>query len=288
MKVVLARTAIAAKQFAATTEVAGTVEAEYGTVVIKGTKVTLAHHTGQYAGQLPPSARTDVPVLGDKDIILISHIDGDTVGGVASLMGRKPENPEFWKAIAFLDEQGPHHLHEIVDPQLRRLVMAYNGFYLQHFFSLGNIDNVTDVTAEVEKHITALERILSGDEEFIFSCIDAWKANEAAIEQCLELEEAGTMRVFISDGPFCNGAYYSPRLEQIIPAVVTRNTATGAIIVSFADGGQQVSACEIVQSLWGPEAGGHAGIAGSPRGKKMNHDHLYNVVALVLERLHGK
>ena len=47
------------------------------------------------------------------------------------------------------------------------------------------------------------------------------------------------------------------------------NQRTGAITVSLADPIEGVSCREIVQDLWGPDAGGHDGIAGSPRGVRM-------------------
>jgi hypothetical protein len=55
-------------------------------------------------------------------------------------------------------------------------------------------------------------------------------------------------------------------------AVVTFNTKFKSVTVSIADPQPGFSCREFVQKLWGPEAGGHDGIAGSPRGREMTLD----------------
>ena len=44
--------------------------------------------------------------------------------------------------------------------------------------------------------------------------------------------------------------------------------------MAFKDGGAKISARAFVQSLWGPDAGGHDGIAGSPRGWKLSEEEI--------------
>ena len=53
----------------------------------------------------------------------------------------------------------------------------------------------------------------------------------------------------------------------------------------MADGGKELSAKNIVQELWGPEAGGHPGIAGSPRGKEMTKKDLQQLAKLANEKI---
>ena len=64
----------------------------------------------------------------------------------------------------------------------------------------------------------------------------------------------------------------------------TRQGNTKSITVSFADRGKKISAKEIVQELWGNEAGGHPGIAGSPRGQEMTEKDMRQLVKAVNER----
>ena len=94
-----------------------TVEAEYGDTCVPGSVVTLAHHGprrskpspcigdnmpngylcegGRYCAHGSDSAHwVDVEVVG------VSHFDLDTLGGVLRVLGRKPNDPNFWAAAA--------------------------------------------------------------------------------------------------------------------------------------------------------------------------------------------
>lgn len=67
--------------------------------------MTLAHH--DIRSDNPAPCNTEVePLTGGT--ILISHIDLDTVGGIMAVEGIKPEDPEFWSAAEFIDNNGPH------------------------------------------------------------------------------------------------------------------------------------------------------------------------------------
>lgn len=71
--------------------------------------------------------------------------------------------------------------------------------------------------------------------------------------------------MFKSDGAFCCAAYYSPKLKKVTHFTVTL-TRFNAITLAFADGGVELSAEMIMKDIFGKEAGGRAGIAGTPRG----------------------
>ena len=97
--------------------------------------------------------------------------------------------------------------------------------------------------------------------------------------------ENDNVRVFNSpDGVFCSAAYYSEKKCKVIPSTVTRNGKFKSITVAMADGGKRVSAKELVQELWGIEAGGHPGIAGSPRGQEMTEKDLQQLARTVNEK----
>lgn len=55
------------------------------------------------------------------------------------------------------------------------------------------------------------------------------------------------------------------------------NTKSGSVTLSFAEKDDPRDACEIMQKVFGPEAGGHKGIAGSPRGKRQGVGPLEDV-----------
>jgi hypothetical protein len=81
-------------------------------------------------------------------------------------------------------------------------------------------------------------------------------------------------------GSFVNNLYMHDR--KLYPAVVGYNTNTKAITISFESSIPDVSAVEIVQFLWGTDAGGHTNIAGSPRGKEMSLDATYHTAKYIL------
>lgn len=255
-----------------------TVEAEYGGKVVEGSVVTLAHHVEGYR-ENPAPCNTKVEPLKGQGTILVSHIDLDTLGGIAALVGRKPENAAFWEAAEFIDLHGPHRIMEVAE-ELRPLFRAYWAYSAQN--RLPRFSEATDVTEIVQDHLDVIIRILLGDEELI-SAGEKWAADlEAQQEACL-LEEDGRVRVFVTQNVPTAAAYYSPSQERVIPATVTYNLRFGAITIACEGG--QFNAREIVQSLWGPEAGGHAGIAGSPRGKKMTAADLAAAVDAVRSAL---
>ena len=69
-------------------------------------------------------------------------------------------------------------------------------------------------------------------------------------------------------------------------AVVAYNTKTLAVTVSLAEPVEGVSCRALVQALWGPDAGGHDGIAGSPRGVEMTEAAAADAVEVLLVALH--
>jgi hypothetical protein len=252
-----------------------TVEAEYGDKVLKGSMVTLAHHTAEYRN-CPAPCNAEVGQLPENATIVVSHIDLDTIGGCLALMGMKPSNGEFWAAAEFIDLNGPHHLFKFS----KNVQDAFNAYWAWNFSQPRSprITEVTDVTSVIEKHKDVLERILDGDESLL-EIGKKWTAETTEkVEGCL-IEEMPKMRIFATDDVFCSAAYYSPSLAQIVPVTLVLNTRMGSITVACADG--SINARETVQALWGPEAGGHFGIAGSPRGKKMSLNDLVNARSFI-------
>jgi hypothetical protein len=60
--------------------------------------------------------------------------------------------------------------------------------------------------------------------------------------------------------------------------IVAYNDSLGSITISLADPIKGVSCREVVQTLWGQQAGGHDGIAGSPRGQIMTELDFKNAI----------
>lgn len=247
-----------------------TVEAEYGDACVSGSVLTMAHH-GPRAGQKAPCAYENGCADG-VEVVGVSHFDLDTIGGCAAIMGRKGEAPSFWALAEFVDVNGAHKLGQsgASDEDLRRL-HAFWAWSEQTRVFAPRDGLVADVTDKVIAGIEALERILADDEATI-KAGEEFKVKGAKLNADSFVEAGGGVVARVA-GQFVNHLYADPE-GKAHEAVVSFNTTTGAITVSFADAPKGKSAREIVQSLWGELAGGHAGIAGSPRDKRMGLNDL--------------
>lgn len=259
-----------------------TVEAEYGDECLEGTMATLAHH-GPRANNPAPCNTSDVPKLPPFATVVVSHIDLDTLGGIYALQGRKPEDDRFWEAAEMIDVKGVHHIHEL-DKDIQDKLNAYYAYNYNHAGE--RYSETADVTKQVEDAYGVINDILDIDapeHDMLIADGKEWaQAREAAVEAQLIYEDKN-MRVFDSNGVFCAASYYSPKQDALISATVTYNEKTKTITLGFEDGGKQYNAMEIVRSVWGPEAGGREGIAGSPRGIEMTKDDLHALVERLKE-----
>jgi len=274
-----------------------TVEAEYGSIVFEGTMYTAAHHQphGPYAGnhvvdggRPAPCNDRNIPELDSADVsgsILVSHIDLDTLGGVMRAEGRRgmfKDFAGFWALAEFVDVNGAHRLvhAQASEEDVRRLYAWWA--YAKSMPRVAR-DQVTDVTDMLTAAGDALARIFEGDEALL-TAGEAFRAEEAALNArtFVGMNELSIVtRVAHKASDFVNHLYTTPQ-GRVGRTVVAWNTAHGSITVSSAEPCPELSCRDMVQELWGPEAGGHEGIAGSPRGRQMSEedfqealDHVY-------------
>ena len=260
-----------------------TVEAEYGDECLEGTMATLAHH-GPRSNNPAPCNTPDVPVLPPFATVVVSHIDLDTLGGIYALQGRKPEDDRFWEAAEKIDVEGAHHIHEL-DQDIQDKLNAYyaynDGQPRQRY------TEAIDVTKQIDdtyKIVNAIIDINDPEHDELIAAGKEWaQTREKEVEDQLVYENRD-VRVFDTNGIFCAASYFSPNQNTICPATVTYNEKFKSITLAFEDGGKQLNAREIVQELWGPEAGGREGIAGSPRNVEMTKDDLAKLVNELTER----
>jgi len=246
-----------------------TVEAEYGDVVVTGTVLTMAHH-GPRTGQPAPCSYANGCGPG-VEVVGLSHVDLDTIGGCLAILGRKPEAPSFWALAEYVDLNGAHKLGlsggSVKDIRRLRAYWAFNEAMPAWAPRDGS---VLDVTATVQAHADAVLAILDGAEGLL-SEGDAHEAGEGALNAASFSSIEGGV-ILRTGARFVNHLYVTPA-GQIGRAVVTHNPAEdvpmGAITLSFAGPEAGCHAGEILRGLFGPEAGGHAGIGGSPRGKPL-------------------
>lgn len=280
-----------AEECAAGEESLFTVEAEYGDTVVQGTIMTLAHHTGEWRRFAAPCNRDDVKqyISENPVTVLVSHIDLDTVGGVFRIMlgsdhalFNSPAAVEFWAAAEFVDLNGPHKLAKVESVRAQKMLQAVWAWSSQN-----RAERVTEpksVLADVMAWLPILEKVIAEDAETLAAGQD-WAAQvEAAVEGCYRPDlSSADIRVFITDSVFCNAAYRNPQTGVFARACVVLNTKFGSVTVSALD--NAFNCKDVVQGLWGELAGGHPGIAGSPRGQTMTEADLAAAVAAVKAQL---
>lgn len=222
---------------------------------------------------------------------MISHLDLDTVGGVlrATLGQDHPlfDGRGFWELAEFIDTRGPHKLSaaDAASEDVRALYAwwAWAKTGLPRF----SRDTVEDATDAVDRAERALCRILLDRDEDLLRAGEIFRAEEAALNQRTFLHREGSVivrRAHVASD-FCSHLYTDPA-GIAARAVVCLNTAFRSVTVSLADPDQETVSCrDLVQELWGPEAGGHKGIGGGPREAAFDETHLAAAVAAMVAAL---
>jgi hypothetical protein len=269
----------------------GTVEAEYGETVVTGTHFTLAHHGPRSENPAPCLAESgSLPVV---DLIGISHFDLDTLMGVGVAMGRSYDR-KFAELVAFVDVNGAHKGpdHEVWD-YWRPYIQAFWAWSTCHRLFPPKTGAVEDVTDFVEEALDVLDLLLFGNysRDLLLLAGQAWAQEEE------KLNESSLVR-FFDEGlilresvQFTNHLYRTPS-GGVAKCVVAYNLQSKAITLSFDDPGllthpdlEGAPARTLVQRLWGSEAGGHAGIAGSPRDRSMTLEDAMELINIVFPYL---
>lgn len=277
-----------------------TVEAEYGSVVAEGSRYTAAHHqaAGPFAGRHivaggrpSPCNDPNIPSVHGDEVVMISHLDLDTVGGVlrATLGQGHPifRHAGFWELAEFLDVNGAHRLAAAdADYDDVRAIYAWWA-WAKNGLPRFPRDAVADATAAIDAAGDVLVRILVDLEAGLLLAGDAFRADEAALNARTFVRRDGDVLVRRAEvgGDFCNHLYTDPS-GVAARAVVCLNTAFRSVTVSIADPERETVSCrDLVQGLWGPEAGGHKGIGGGPREVAFDDTHLEAAVAAMVAGL---
>lgn len=274
-----------------------TIEAEYGDVVVTGSLATFAHH-GSRAGNPAPCVDPRVEALGNglgwltahsldpgaAIIIGISHFDLDTLGGLLRVMWISGGcgSDEFWALAAQTDVHGPHTLDR-AHPCYDQLA-AFWAWSEQNRLYAPRDGSVLNVTENIKAAVAALRRCIGRDPEMIAAGADLL-AREDTLNSASYCESRSGVIKRVS-GSFTNHMYSTPAGEAM-RAVVALNESQNSITVSFATPIPGVSAKDIVQIMWGSEAGGRDVIAGSPRNRKMDETDLAHAYDVVIKAVLG-
>jgi len=240
-----------------------TIEAEYGKILVKGSVLTLAHH-GERSFNPPPCVGDNLKLENINNMTIgISHIDLDTIGGIMRVTDCKPQQDWFWELAGLIDVNGIHKLSKFSQSYNSIEVDRLNAFWCwseSSRFCAPRDGSVVDCTDFVNIAIKIIYDILNGDKELIKAGI-SWAKDKIKLDQESFIEQIGDVIVRKSE-QFVNHLYRDAK------AIVSFNLRTYGITISLADPIEGVSCCQVAQEVWGPEAGGHTGIAGTPRGKE--------------------
>lgn len=267
-----------------------TVEAEYGDRCVQGTVLTLAHHGPRSANPCPCNTEVETGfadrISAANGPIGLSHVDLDTIGGLIRIAesqerigGWKLGEDTFWQLAEFVDLNGAHRLAEAEANDIDLSSMwAYWAWERKRRFVAKSDGGPTDAGPYVAEAVTVLGQI--------FWCFDkptATQRHDAGYT--FKREQEGLSRdsfVDLRDGvcvrvhsTFTNHLYDTPCGRAQI--IVGFNTIDGSITISKERIELPVHCAQLVQNLWGDKAGGHEGIAGSPRGQRMTLNDLEQV-----------
>lgn len=261
-----------------------TVEAEFGEQVVKGTLKTLVHH-GPRAGNPAPCLESNRFL--DMQVIGVSHVDLDTIGGIMAITNQKPDDPEskkFWEAAAFVDVNGPHKIRELdPDSNIHDKLCAYWAFSQaqENRVFPPRDGSVADITDQVKAHVEAVHKIAANDPELIQKGQE-WFESQQNLNAKSYVEHSDYV-IFRESDQFANHLYETPD-GDLCKAVVGFNPEKGRATLSLADPIEGVSCREIMQEVFGPGAGGRDNIAGSPYDMEATREQ----VVAVFELAHNK
>lgn len=247
-----------------------TVEAEYGEFCAEGSHATLAHHTTEHKLNPAPCVRDEIKEMSNG-VVIISHIDLDTLGGISILEGNKLHHPTFWSSESIIDTKGYIGAKEI--PQEDELIMkAFLGLEKKMVFKKKKIDfeidssgDIYDVTEQVYELIELLHFLLSVSKDSNLMRYGLLKF-EAYLKELKEksLYQDDNVRIFKTNQP----QHYLIHKEDDVEfrTCITLNERTGAIILS--DISEEIDCCLIMQEVFGVKAGGQFRVAGTPRHRR--------------------
>jgi hypothetical protein len=209
----------------------------------------------------------------------------------------KPHAPDFWRVAARIDTEGPHKLSLMGASQTT--IDQLNAFWAWSQKNRVNLPRATqdapaplvDMTEHVYRAYDALSAILNG----VGGLIEAgrvWAAANASLDADSLVKTYGDGQVLLRVSDKFVNHLYGPQVADAVVAltVPTPIPPAGSITLSFSDENARkgLSAAALMQEVFGPLAGGHAGIAGSPRGETYTLEEAAQIAAMVADRLAGR
>jgi hypothetical protein len=252
-----------------------TIEAEYGDKTVTGSKLTLAHH-GENAGNPAPCVYDGDVRIADDDVVVVSHIDLDTLLGYMILRCRLINiTKKIGQSVEYIDLNGRHNMHNIPTGH-RDLIIAMNDVINSNRL-LFTKELVVDITDYIEDLVAKIEDIKIKD---IKAAVAKYQELENKIENSL-VKEVGNIRVFKSD-EFANANYYNPATGAMFDYIINY-TKFKTISLSKRDNNIANNMAQIMKEIFGEGAGGRENIAGSPRDMQIENPDKY--IEEIIKRL---
>lgn len=241
-----------------------TVEAEYGQTVVIGSVATYAHHGARHSN--PPPCLVDIDKCAEATVGL-SHLDLDALGACMAILGEKPDTPSFWALAGFVDLNGINKLHQYQasNEDLDRLNAWFAWSSVNKLYAPKD-GSAIDCTSEVVRASYTLNKIIKGDDKLLENGRN-WAKGQAELDDKTFFARVGDVVVRKSE-EFVNHLYRGCK------GCVALRYRTNSITISLDDAIDGVDCSEIAKSLWGEKAGGHKGIADSPRDYTATEDDL--------------
>ncbi len=286
-----------------------TIEAEYGELTIKGSQMTLAHH-GANKDNLAPCLNkvtiNDLRLSYDNLVIGVSHIDADTLLGINSVYDFFTEeikmhaqyhytvrttkftvSDDFCKLVEFVDLSGPHVItkSEYYTMEAHQQLASYWSWSQANRCPRPIDVDCIDVTCYALEALAKLVVTFDMDEgrKFIQAENELEEKSFVQLLECITPNsdhDKDTLDIIVrKDDNFVNHLYLHD--AEVNACVIGYNTKTKSITLSRSDDTISIDCCKVMQLAFGEKAGGHQGIAGTPRDMEFTEQDIDKIIQVI-------
>lgn len=245
------------------------IEAEYGRNTVFGSVYTAAHHgdlSNNPAPCVDPELKNIGHLLNDETVVLLSHIDLDTVLGCGLLISHKATiDKNFNLLAAWKDVLGVHKIKQFpkYTEELHDMLNGYHAWAEKNRKKLPK-DEIVDVTSDILESLNVIENIVTNNGLELIEEGRKWQKDIDELDELSLVGQKGRILIRVSD-KFVNSFY---KEDGDINLVFSLRNKT--ITLSTAEEIEGFSCEEFMKSVFGKNAGGRKNIAGTPRGVKFN------------------
>lgn len=273
-----------------------TLGAQYGAFVCEGTKYTSAwsQPSGtKYAENPTACMDQNIPVLEENDVVLISHMSPNILGGLMRASGMEM-NETFWEKVNTAELKGLHHL---IDDDDFKVILGMESLIadVEADFRKSPLQNeeVTDLMMGLIQHLqVVLEKRgeLEGEtwdnlpqEIWGRGVSDAKRIKDLNASSLISMTKLGILVRKSRDG-LMNHLFSDPDGNEGV-AIISYNENLKSITISLADRLAGLSCKDVAEELWGQSDTGSAVRATSPI--NMSEANFYQTVEYFTDRLVG-